>query len=336
MELRPDFAFGSHTPVIRTPRLSLAQTSVQLGLLEGLQGSWAGTGFNAIWRPFRPSHGDPPTQDRFLELNLTDENLQFDVIHGPIPNRGLLQRDITMFGLWYLQQIKDTFLKDPADPTKPLGLHLEPGIWATVEPTAHPEVGPTVVRMASIPHGTTVIAQGTATQISEQQPVIPEINITTFQIGNPISTFSFPESNLSVTTPFRQLSHPTNITQEMVDNPNSVLAAALPKNIINTVVIEISSGPCTPVLGGGVANTAFLQGSPDEGPNAQTALVRATFWIETVGGASGAPNSEFLQYSQTVLLNFRGLSWPHVSVATLQKVPQPQQPAQSTALSATA
>jgi hypothetical protein len=27
-----------------------------------------------------------------------------------------------------------------------------------------------------------------------------------------------------------------------------------------------------------------------------------------------------LQYTQTVLLNFLGLSWPHVSVATLLKV----------------
>jgi hypothetical protein len=27
-----------------------------------------------------------------------------------------------------------------------------------------------------------------------------------------------------------------------------------------------------------------------------------------------------LQYTQTVLLNFLGLSWPHVSVATLRKV----------------
>ena len=27
-----------------------------------------------------------------------------------------------------------------------------------------------------------------------------------------------------------------------------------------------------------------------------------------------------LQYTQTVILNFDGLSWPHVSVATLRKV----------------
>jgi len=44
--------------------------------------------------------------------------------------------------------------------------------------------------------------------------------------------------------------------------------------------------------------------------------VRATFWLETIQGES-APSQ--LQYSQTVLLNFNGLSWPHITVATLHK-----------------
>jgi hypothetical protein len=72
-------------------------------------------------------------------------------------------------------------------------------------------------------------------------------------------------------------------------------------------------------LGGGLANTAFLQGSANEGPNALAALLRATFWIETVQDRDGGPDVEQLQYSQTVLLNFNGLSWPHINVATLRK-----------------
>ena len=51
--------------------------------------------------------------------------------------------------------------------------------------------------------------------------------------------------------------------------------------------------------------------------NANAASVDATFWLETLQGQS-APTQ--LQYAQKVLLNFNGLSWPHVSVATLQKV----------------
>jgi hypothetical protein len=42
--------------------------------------------------------------------------------------------------------------------------------------------------------------------------------------------------------------------------------------------------------------------------------VDATFWIQTL-----ADSSLQLQYTQRVLLNFNGLSWPHVTVATLKK-----------------
>jgi len=46
----------------------------------------------------------------------------------------------------------------------------------------------------------------------------------------------------------------------------------------------------------------------------------AIFWIETVTPPDGEHEFLQLQYTQTVLLNFNGLSWPHVSVATLRKV----------------
>ena len=106
----------------------------------------------------------------------------------------------------------------------------------------------------------------------------------------------------------------------MVDNPNSVLTAAIVgQTIKSTVALEISSDPATPVVSGGLANTAFLQGAPASGPNAQAALVTAVFWIETVQGQGGAPDIHQLQYTQTVLLNFNGLSWPHIAVGTLQK-----------------
>ncbi|MGN6167948.1 MAG: hypothetical protein ACTHQQ_07220, partial [Solirubrobacteraceae bacterium] len=61
-----------------------AQPADHLGPLADLDGPWKGHGFNAIWRPHRLSTG----QDRFLELNLTTETLDFKKIHGAIPNRG--------------------------------------------------------------------------------------------------------------------------------------------------------------------------------------------------------------------------------------------------------
>src|ERR1700746_2211321 len=216
MELKPDFAFTPLPSIERPLRVSSVHTPDNpLGRLEGLKGTWTGAGLNVIWRP-----NSTPGQDRFLELNLTEETLRFEEIPGPIPNRGLLQSDINMFGLWYLQTISDANVKENGTPA---GLHLEPGIWATVPQTDHPQEVPTVVRMASIPHGTTVIAQGVAFQGSEG-PNIADINITPFVIGNPAKLITFPESTLSTPSEFRTPREGLlGIDQAIVDNPTLVL-----------------------------------------------------------------------------------------------------------------
>src|SRR5690242_6291905 len=79
-----------------------------LGLLAQLSGKWTGHGFNQIFRPQQPSTGS----DNFLELNLTNETLEFTEIPGEIPNRGSVQGDVSIFGLTYLQQVADANVKD--------------------------------------------------------------------------------------------------------------------------------------------------------------------------------------------------------------------------------
>lgn len=101
----------------------------------------------------------------------------------------------------------------------------------------------------------------------------------------------------------------------MVNNPNSVLRSAISGQQISTTTILRVATDDTPVAGGGIANTAFLKGTV-HGPNADAVSVASTFWLETIQGQS-APSQ--LQYSQTVLLNFNGLSWPHITVGTLRK-----------------
>ncbi|WP_158925536.1 heme-binding protein [Acidisphaera sp. S103] len=281
-----------------------------LGPLADLPGKWQGTGFNQIWRPHHATSTDPAGQDRFLELNLTTETLEFEEISGPIPNRGFLQGDISMFGVTYLQKVSDVVSG---------GIHIEPGIWAVVPKTTNPPEGNTVARLASIPHGTTILAQGTAVA-KDGAPLISPASITPFAIGNPSRTVLFPETNLSKPTPFRQVSN-DSITQEMVDNPNSVLSSALQNQVpVRTIALLISTTAPSPISGGGTDGTAFLQGSATEGPNASPASMSAIFWIEKVAPKDGGLEFLQLQYTQTVLLNFNGLSWPHVSVATLRKV----------------
>lgn len=323
MELAKDFVFTSH------PEIPLRQAlrADQLGPLHLLPGVWKGHGFNQIWRPFNVASNPtgnpppPPNQDRFLELNLTNETLQFEEIPGKIPNRGLLQIDINLFGLTYLQQISDHNVGG--------GIHVEPGIWVNVQSTTAPAEVATVVRMASIPHGTTIEAQGTAKTINGP-PVFAPVSITPFTIGNPAALHPFLESDLNTATLFRSPNSPppsaqlANITQAMVDNPNSVLLTAIQgQNILETTILSISSTlgiVPDPNAGGGVANIAFLTGNSPPGPNALAAELDATFWIETVKEPSGKTFHQ-LQYTQRVLLNFNTLSWPHVSVATLKRHP---------------
>jgi hypothetical protein len=314
----PDFKFK---PVGLEPgEQPPLESPAELGPLEqllgpdGEPGRWEGEGFNTIWRPHELANGG---QDRFLELNLTSEKLVFTRIPGKIPNRGLLMPDIDMVGLTYMQEIKGL---DPLE-----GLHIEPGIWASVPPTSDPAVGATVVRMASIPHGTTILAQGEAK--TAPGPHITPNNIIPFKIGTPAppnSDFAqaeaiFTELNLATPTPFRQASKA--VTQEMVENPNSVIEKAIIGQDIKETTVLIVSTKHEPVPGGGTSNTAFLEdGKKPPGGNADAVEVDAIFWIETVAGAYGEPDKLQLQYTQLVQLDFNGLRWPHVSVATLKKV----------------
>jgi len=143
-----DFAFaGLATPEAESAKaVAAADKTGPLGALAGLLGTWEGHGFNAIWRPHRVTQ-----HDRFLELNKTDETLVFTRIKGPIPNRGLAMHDINMHGVTYMQQISES--------STGAGLHIEPGIWATEPPTTDPNEPASVVRMASIPHGTVILAK---------------------------------------------------------------------------------------------------------------------------------------------------------------------------------
>ena len=359
------FQFNQVSPSLRKLVLD---TAPGLGPLAHFVGHWSGTGFNTI---FRPNSAQSPTPlpvpaggDNVLELNLTSESLAFSNPLGSVPNRGMVQGDVFLNGVTYLQTISDITI-----PTQPVGIHVEPGIWIVVPPTTDPTEGQTVVRMASIPHGTTIVAQGTATTINGP-PTIPAVDITPFTTGNPANKISFPSQTAANQTTARIPQDLTTfiasgtITQAMLTDPNSVLRNVIShQTITSTTQISISTAPASPLFGGGTDNIAFLLGNaPATSPNAQTLQMTATFWIESVQHIIPIPifkvgqpplqlkpqsklNPELLptfsvkppinitepqlfkftstqiQYSQVVMLNFNGLTWPHVSVATLRPVP---------------
>ena len=383
--LRPsNFGFG---------QVPILTATAPLGPLAAFTGTFTGNGFNTIFRPNigSPTQNQPNVlsnapgtnapacpSDNLLELNLTSDTLSFSTPLAPpgsqgVPNRSEIQGqpDIFLNGVSYLQSIEDI-----TDPTKGTpGIHVEPGLWMNVPATTNPVEGPTVVRMASIPHGTTICAQGTA-QTIDGPPDIPAVDITPFTPpDNKVAPSTFPSMTAAQSDTFRFPQDLTpyiaagSITQAIVDDPNTVLLNAIAgQHITSTTIISITTSPAEPLFGGGTDNIAFLLGNsaaagpnPQEaGPNAQTVQMTATFWIETVvheiiippihfPGSErpptistgipgiGRPVTTFvidppipileprpifvistqIQYSQTVLLNFNNLLWPHVSVATL-------------------
>src|SRR5580704_13279608 len=305
MELAANFAFQPLDNDTGTGAAAATVPDQGLGPLAGLAGSWSGQGFNAIWRPHTGA------SDHFLELNVTSDQIDLEVINGRIPNRGLVQGQIFMHGLTYLQQISDANVEVNGAPA---GLHIEPGVWVNVPPTTDPQEPTTIARLASIPHGTTILVQGTGATAAGG-PSIPGVSLTPFSIGQPAQTVDFDEQHLNKTTQFRTSGVGlTGITQAMLDNPNSVLTKN-PPNVATTTRLHVSTTPGVPDVGGGTSDTAFLVGTKD-GPNADPAHVAATFWLQTLAGQTEPTR---LQYSQTVLLNFNQISWPHITVATLTK-----------------
>ena len=154
-------------------------------------------------------------------------------------------------------------------------------------------------------------------------------SITPFEAGSPddgaTKLVHFPEEILTnASTSRTDLARVVGLTQDQLSNPNLFLSQAIAdQTVLSTTVLSVASDtsivPAGPDAGGGTDNIAFLIGkgaSPAGGPNAHAATVSATFWIERVRDKDG---NEFdqLQYTQRVLLNFNGLNWPHVTVATL-------------------
>jgi hypothetical protein len=261
-----------------------------LGPLAAFTGTFRGSGFNLI---FRPDSAKTPTplpkpitgSDNVLELNLTQETLSFSASLGNVPNRGSGQQaDAFLNGVPYLQTISDVTV-----PSQPVGIHFEPGIWLAVPPTTDPAEGTTVARMASIPHGTTVEAQGKSFVVNGK-PTIAAVDITPFSTANPANKIHFPSQAAANNDTARIPQDLTSfvaagtITQAMLDDPNSFLRKHIAsQTITSTTVISVSTAPASPLFGGGTDNIAFLLGDPAASkPNAQTLKMEAVFWIETV------------------------------------------------------
>jgi hypothetical protein len=334
MPIETDFSFAQVIPKKADAEERLVAPVDLLGPLRRMVGpkptdprqdaqrKWKGHGFNLIWRPNFPFESDDkPFGDKqfFLQLNLTEEELDFTEITGTgIANRSLFESTIALGAIAYTQSIKDSFDHS--------GQHFEPGVWAHVPETAHPKVQSTVVRMGSIPHGTTINLQGTATRATK--PIFEPASITPF-LDKDDGTHLFEirdEEDLNRPSHSRtERKRLAGLTPQHLKNPNLFLSDALAKQtVLSTTVLSLTSSTTSrsiPDAGGGTSNIASLAGGRtlNGSSNALATVVTTTFWIEHVRDEDGA-EFEQMQYTQRVLLRFSRLNWPHITVATLRPV----------------
>lgn len=302
-DLTRDFNWAEVPPQATAAAAQAAQPTVNpsLGPLALLANTtFRGNGFNTIFRPHKPGTPsglpvtpDPatnPIDDNILELNVTEEILEFSSALGSVPNRGFLQDDVFFNGVPYIQRVKDI-----TDPSRPVDIHFEPGIWLSVPATTDPAEGATVVRMASIPHGTTIEAQGVSFTV--QTPKIDPVDITPFFLPPKSGPVPFPSQTFDNNATFRlpQDLSSTRITKTMLQDPNTVLTDRIHQQLLDnaitsTIVITIQTDAVNPLpggrpnaalVGGGTDNIAFLKGTAN-GPNADAVAMSAIFWIETV------------------------------------------------------
>ncbi|EXM18885.1 hypothetical protein FOTG_13065 [Fusarium oxysporum f. sp. vasinfectum 25433] len=387
-----------------------------LDVLEKFTGTFKGFGFNTIFRPLSrnpktitqfPKTPTDSSTSNLLQLNLTGETQVFGELLEHVPNRGLFdQADIDLIGLPYTQSIVDAMPNpDGTVPDKPPNIHFEPGLWMRVPQVEDmPELAASFCRMGSIPHGTTINAQGFRHAItSKGAPDIDPTDITPLlieQVGIPPinephktatelvkKRFDNQDAHRDATRRLPQdlsqfIANGT-ITQAIIDDPNTILRQANEgKDIIENTMFIVSTNAPPGAFGGGTTNIGFNIGS-DEGKktdasrekksgNANAVDVSAQYWVskiraeveldpsmrvgQKVSPASQGPRDavpEFyidkeveipsykktvtvaytqIQYSQMVMLDFNGIKWPHVTVATLAPIIDRQKPTLSSAM----
>lgn len=269
-------------------------------------------GWNMIALPF----ADGQHQYRLL-LNQYKEDLTFPKVVKGVLNRGIdpqtgAIQDQTLVGLDYEQAISQIAAADQPRSGQ-LGnidgeIHHEPGLFLHMsEPLTN---GLDIARLATIPHGDSVLAMGKAEEHIEGPPIIDEISGlpiggTTDLDHSYLSPYNFFHEN-----PFIGVFDPT-LPNALLNEANEEL------NIIRHTRLHFD----TKLESGGIINIPFIV------KQANATEMTSTFWISEIENDHGDIELQ-LQYSQTVMLDFfdrtdgeEGLiKWPHVSINTLRKV----------------
>jgi hypothetical protein len=308
-------------------------------------------------------HDQAPFKFRLL-MNQYDETLKFDFIDDNVPNRGLAgvvdnsgENDQFAVTLDYQQSINQRVAEDfpssdlAGDPG--LAIHHEPGLWLYMKNlrTTDKDFSATdgvvdtdlnVARLATIPHGNSVLALGSAVY-EEGAPDIPPIS------GLPIGRFedlASPGYDVLSDNGDGQPDPYLEPYKHFIENPffgelgksgeppvppgfpgfnprdmNEILRFMNQGiDIDRTTILDVDSTRQE----GGVLNIPFVV------KQAEPVSMKSTFWIQELKEKDECGHPKLrLQYSQIVMLDFfrpredghpDRARWPHISINTLTKV----------------
>jgi hypothetical protein len=303
--------------------------SNSLGPLADLVGTWTNlftagpfltSGWNMISVPAPPPSPFSPSDGFTLEVIPYQETLTFQAAVISAGNRSSPNSE-TIYGLIYQQNISslcNTELCNSMGFGPGTGLHAETGMFLYLTDTQQ------IVRLATIPHGNSILAIGTASEVSSgfgNTTANPVVVPSFIPFGTP-ATASFPTPQVGMdqynslqfagpTTP-----QPPPLKDVVFDqtDPNSFLAGSLLGTTVNSAtLISLSTQTET----GGVLNTPFLQN------NVSSVNVNMDLWIENVTNNKTGATGLQLQYTQTINLSFTPIGaiapviFPHVTLNTL-------------------
>jgi hypothetical protein len=289
-----------HVPL----NLESPEAVAALGPLAGLVGTWQGIGWNLIAVP----NGTGSFQ---LLVNQINETITFTPIEALVPNRSNGGGTMLLAGVQYDIKVTDA----DEGPNNGNLLHAENGMWlwpTNMAPVASDDTATdqvftrkTVVRLASIPHGNSLVAIGPFETI-DGPPVIPDIS----SLPTPVDGALFGYTDV----------YQIPVGDFLPSSPNKFLQNAIEgQTITSTLQLSVTTSDD---VDGGIVNIPFIRQYAD------AKSLESTFWVETVKDHVTGESSLQLQYSQTVDIYFHKhfdltpglIKWPHVTVNTLKPV----------------
>lgn len=285
-----------------------------LGPLANLPGIWRscpGQGWNIIALPCAGA----PLGFRLM-VNQFDEELTFEFAEKNVPNRGLcyegspLPQDQFLNVLQYRQKTRQVSGADfpPSRPfVKDQPLHNETGMFLHQRNLS--DQSTELVRLASIPHGNTLLALGHSQKLVGKAE-IPKCSALPEGLGTRDQSAYHQPYQHFIDHPVAGRFTPADVNATMRDFMSTI-------DVRETQILSFDTG----LKGSGITTTPFLRAQ------AKPTRMQATYWLETLDEKekTGHPILQ-LRYSQKVDLAFfprldghDGLiQWPHISVNTLR------------------